>query len=264
MNTLINLKDEKEKNRTYHLIINSFEYINNSNLNLKEKEPTLLAFNNNTINKINLKYDLINNDISKNPIFISFFIKERIKFIIKVYNDYSQKLYKKTVAYLDKILIDRELIPNKTSYINISIEKIEGKDAVMVVKVIEDYTTPIYFQKNILNIGFIPSSTSYQYYYMEVFKGEHGEIILNNKKYNGRLFSKLIPKEKVNGNEIFYNSILYPKDENEKNETLEYNEYSQKIAFDFNKTNICIDGCYLLITYFSSYFNKKKFKNIRN
>ena len=62
----------------------------------------------------------------------------------------------------------------------------------MVVKVIEDYTTPIYFQKNILNIGFIPSSVSYQYYYMEVFEGEYGEIILNNKRYNGRLFSYII------------------------------------------------------------------------
>ena len=115
--------------------------------------------------------------------------------MVKVYNN-KNKLYQKTIGYLDRILIDKYLIQNK--YINISIVKIEEKkDAVMIVKVIEDYSTPIYFQKNELNIGFIPSSVSYQYYYMEIFKGEQGEIILNNKRYNGMLFSRLIPKQYI-------------------------------------------------------------------
>ena len=257
MNTLINTKDENKKNRTFHLIINSFEYSNNPNLTIKEKEPTFLTFNN-TINKVNLIYNLINNDISsENPISISFFIKERIKFVIRVYDD-SKELYKKTVGYLDRILIDRKSISKTSSYINISIEKIEGKDADMVVKVVEDYQTPIYFHKNILNIGFIPSNVPYQYYYMEIFEGEHGEIILNNKRYNGILISKLIPKK--DNDDIFKDKKYYPN-EKETN-ILEYNEYSQKIIFDSSNTNICADGCYLLITYFSNYINEIDNKKI--
>ena len=265
MNTLINSKDEKTKNRAYHLIINSFEYNNNNtSLTIKEKEPTFLTFNNKTINKINLKYQLINDDIIKNPISISFFIKEKVKFLIKVYNN-SNEIYKKAVGYLDRILIDPVLISKGSTYLNISIEKNEEKDAVMVVKVIKDYLTPIYFQKNILNIGFIPKNVSYQYFYMEVFKGEHGEIILNNKRYNGKLFSKLIQKQNATENEIFYSSKLYPNDadkEEEDKDALKYNEYSQKITINTTNTSICTDGCYLLITYYSLYLNKAKDKKI--
>ena len=46
----------------------------------------------------------------------------------------------------------------------------------MITQVIGDYLTPI--QKNILNLGFIPANLSYQYYYMEIFNGEEGEIML--------------------------------------------------------------------------------------
>ena len=56
---LINTIDVYNKNRTYHLIINSYEHINNSNLIVKEKEPTFLNFNN-TRDKINLLYNLNN------------------------------------------------------------------------------------------------------------------------------------------------------------------------------------------------------------
>ena len=257
LNTLINLKDENNNNRTYHLIINSVEYTSNTKLTIIEKEPALLTFNSKTIDNINLTYNLNKNENSTNPISISFFIKERVKFMVKVYNN-KNKLYQKTIGYLDRILIDTKLIPETSPYIIITLEKYEEKDAVMIVKVIENYESPIYFQKNILNIGFIPSSVSYQYYYMEIFEGEYGEIILNNKRYNGRLFSQLIPKKKENETEIFNNIEFYPKEE--KDEYLKYNEYSQKITFDSEQTNICTDGCYLLITYCSIYFNQEKRK----
>ena len=156
--TLMNSKNDYNKNRTFHLIINSFEYIRVAKLKIKEKEPTLLNFNK-TIDKINLLYNLTNEKIYIHPISISFFIKERVKFEITITNNEGES-FTKIVAYTDRILIDTNLFP-----IKIHIKKLEeDKDAVMIAKVIKDFSTPIYFQKNILNIGFIPSSTSYQYY----------------------------------------------------------------------------------------------------
>ena len=117
----------------------------------------------------------------------------------------------------------------------------------MIVKVIGDYSTPIYFQKNILNLGFIPSNISNQYYYMEVFKGEYGEIVLNNKRYNGILIYKIITKEEANKNKIDSSSNIYPKREEKNNidsNLLKFNEYSQKIKFNSINTNNCEDGCY--------------------
>ena len=176
--------------------------------------------------------------------------KERVKFEITVSNNESES-FNRIVSYTDRILIDTNLFP-----IKIHIKKLEeDKDAVMIAKIIKDFSTPIYFQKNILNIGFIPSRVLHQFYYMEIFKGEEGEIILNNKRYNGKLLSKLISKREINEIDILYNSKYYPKDEKEKDNLLEYNEYSQKASFNSDKTNICTDGCYLLITYYSIYFN---------
>ena len=133
----------------------------------------------------------------------------------------------------------------------------------MITQVIGDYLTPIYFQKNILNLGFIPANVSYQYYYMEVFNGEEGEIMLNNKRYNGILISKLIQKGEKDEYYIFDNSESYPK-EDERNHSLlykhylEYNEYSKKMFFNSSQTNsLCANGCYLLLTYYSIYLNAK-------
>ena len=242
------------QNRTFHLIINSFEYINNTNLIIKEKDQSFLTFNR-KIEKINLLFNLNKSANYIYPLSISFFIKERVKFEITVSNGENKSL-KKKIAYADRIIIDTNFFPKKSSCISISIQKIEKeKNANMIVKVIGDYSTPIYFEKNILNMGFIPGNVSYQYYYMEVFKGEHGEIILNNKRYNGMLIYKIISKKGANENDIFYKSEYYPKYENENN-ILNYNEYSQNIVFSSNETNICTEGCFLLITYYSIYFNK--------
>ena len=263
--TLVNSKNDYKKNRTFHLIINSFEYINNTNLIIKEKVPMFINFNN-TIDKINLQYNLINKEIYIYPISISFFIKERVKFEITISNNEDES-FKRIVAYTDRILIDTNYFPKNSSYINIYIEKIEkNKDAVMIVKVIEDFSTPLFFQKNILNIGFIPSNTSYQYYYMEIFKGEEGGIILNNKKYKGILISKIINKGEIYKCNIFNSSECYPK-EDERNyslsniDYLKYDEYSQNLTLNKNQTNKCEDGCYILITYYSIYFSGKNNNN---
>ena len=254
---LINSIDDYKNNRTYHLVINSLEYINDSNLNIKELEPTFLYFNNNfnnEIKKISLLYKF--NGIRDYPISLSFFIKERVKFNITVSNGI--KKFERTIAYIDRILIDTNFFPkNKGDIIEISIVKIEKeKNAVLIAKVIEDYTKPKYFQKNILNIEFIPTNVTYQYYFIEVFKGEEGEIVLNNKRYDGILKSLLIKKKEGEDTDecnILYNSKCYPK-EDEIN-LFDYNEYSQTLYIYSDETENCEDGCYLLITYFSRYLN---------
>ena len=261
--TLKNSIQEYNYNRTLHLIINSFEYTNsNSNLTTKEKEPTLLNFNN-LLDKINLLYNTSDTGNDLYPISFYFFIKERVEFKISISNT-ENKTIEKIIYYKDRIIIDRNFT-HKNTYLKISIEKLEKeKDAVMISKAVGDYFKPIYFRKNILNIGFIPSGVYYQYYYMEIFKGEEGEITLNNKRYNGKLIAKLVKRGENNDSAIF-NYSNYPR-ENEsklfdsKTDYLKYNDYAQKLILDLSKINdICKeDGCYLLISYYSIYFHKKE------
>ena len=114
--TLIKSINDYNKNKVFHLKINSFEYINEANLAIKEKESTLLNFNN-TFKKINLIYDLDDKFIYSYPISISFFIKERVKFKINISNNKDEILIK-IVAYQDKILIEPNFIPKKISKYN--------------------------------------------------------------------------------------------------------------------------------------------------
>ena len=240
-------------NRTLHLIINSFEYINDANLIIKEKEPILLNFNH-TLDKINLLYNLGKKEENDNfPISISFYVKERVKFKITVSNN-EDKIIEKDISYIDRILVDKSILPINTSFLIISIERNEEKDAVMITKIIEDYSTPIYFQKNILNIEFIPTGLHHQNYYMEIFKGEEGEIILNNKRYIGDLYARLVKKTGNNDN-IIYDISEYPK-EDDSFEHLNYNKYSLNLVLNRSIIeNECEEGCYLLFSYSSKYLN---------
>ena len=131
----------------------------------------------------------------------------------------------------------------------------------MIARIIENHLIPKYLQKNILNMGYIPKETYYQYYYMEIFKGEEGEIILNNLGNSGILIAQIIQKTKrVNELYIINNPNKFPKKRHEKkfledNSYLEYNEYAQKISFNYTYTNNCTDGCYLLLTYYNIDFS---------
>ena len=123
----------------------------------------------------------------------------------------------------------------------------------MIVKV-SGNNSPFYLQKNILNLGFMPINTSNHYYYMEIFKGEEGEIMLHNKIHNGYLLSKIIQKTNKNESDIEIDD--FPKYEDEKNTLFnKYNDFSKKLNISSYETDECDNGCYLLITYYSPEIN---------
>jgi len=117
----------------------------------------------------------------------------------------------------------------------------------MIVQIIQNNKTPFYLRKNQLNLGFIPNELDCHYFYMEVFKGEEGEIMLFNKRQNGILMSK-ISKKKDN---------LIPNIKDFQTNTkgfidLNFNIYNQKLSFSSTQTKNCQSGCFLLITYYSN------------
>ena len=246
---LIYSLNEIKKKKTYYLAINSFEN-NNKKLILEEQASTLLYFNNN-LTEIQLLYELNKTEIY--PIVISFFIKERVKFEVIVSNG-KENIFSKTIAYTDKILINPNYFQKFSSYIYFSIKNIQGKDAVMITNIIGNYFVPIYLHNNILHLGFIPTNVSYQYFYMEVYEGEEGEIILNNKKHNGKL--EIYTKEYFEESQILDPSLYNPKGNGKLSYyNMMYNEYSQKLSFYSYQTAHCKNGCYLFFRYYSCDLN---------
>ena len=177
----------QDSNSTCHLIINSFNNSNNEipNLNLIEKKPTFLHFDKN-LKQIRLFY---NPKMEKSEsIVFSFFIKDKVKF--KVTYEFEQVSLNKTISYIDKFIIKKDLIPSKKNNISILLTlKEEDKISDIIVRVIGDNSTFYYLQRNYLNLEFILSEEETQYYCMEVYKNEEGEILLHDKRKNGKLAS---------------------------------------------------------------------------
>ena len=125
----------------------------------------------------------------------------------------------------------------------------------MIIKISGDNSSAFYLQNNILNYGFIPKNEIYQYYYMKVYKGQEGEIVLNNKRLNGKLISKIIS---INETDNIPNIDLFLKYDNNiklPNESLQFDEYNKKVSFNSSNTKECEDNCYMLVTYYSEQNN---------
>jgi len=237
----------KDSNSICHLIINSFSKSNsNSNnnipiLNLIEKKPTFLHFDKN-LKKIRLFYNL--QDMEKKSIVFSFFIKDKVKFNVT----FEETGLNKTISYIDKFIIKKELISN---YENISILltlKEEDKESNVIVRVIGDNSKLNYLQRNFLNLEFILSEEEIHYYYMEVYNNEEGEIMLHDKRKNGKLASKIFNEDRFPNK----NDFKIPNDFDD-----EFDIYSQKLSFNTSECKNMNNNCYLLITYFGpfNFFN---------
>ena len=245
---LMDIIDGKSKynydNRICPLVINSGKLWDDSKFTMDISEPTVLFFNND-LKQYNISYKI--NDLDKwNFVAFSFMFNGQKKFYLRIFDNnlkYNEELFQIDNSYI--IFLDnnniKKIIDNN-NYINFSINYIETslKEPIFLVfKPIQKESVSI-LQKNYINKGFITSSTSYQYYYMKVYKGEEGEIMLHNKITNGKLYGKII-KEKKQG-------IYYPNKNSENN--LLYNEYTLKLKYTFNDTNFCENDCYLLVTYY--------------
>ena len=240
---LINQLEEKNKKRTYHLIINNID-IGNSQLTFNdEKFPTLIYFDSNLENII-LSYNSIN---SKEPVVFSFFIKEKVRFSASISNS---KISNKIIDYKDNIIIDPKNYQNNNNIL-ILINNLDKKDCSMIVKV-SGNSSPFYLEKNNLNLGFMPINVLNQSYYMEIFKGEEGEIMLHNKFHNGYLLYRII--NNIDETNILKNYNYYFSKSDDKKIILssQYNNFTKKFNFYSNQTKYCENGCYLLITYYTS------------
>ena len=220
IHSLIYKIEEENQNRNYPLIIYTFEKNNYSYfLNIKENKPVFLYFNNDF-----KSYELLyNNNNIDQPIIVSFFTKEKIKYKIEISGDGKNIAYR-TINYKENIIIK----PDNSKAYNIFITP-EGEDimnSTMIVNIIQNNSPLIYLQKNQLNVGFIPIGVDDYYYYMEVFKGEEGEIILFNKRQNGILISKIVEKNN-NITPIVTEFPKYNESNASSNDYLEFNIYNQ-------------------------------------
>ena len=232
---LINGNPKYKDKKNCPLIINT---IDRSNLTLfvEENEPTILYFDKDNLETINLSYN-----ISKNTSFLalSFSFNEVSKFNINIKDIIDTTISNSTTIFLDSDSLKK--IKDDNLYIKIE-QNENSYPSFLNFQIIKPNSIYI-LQRNYINKGFITSNSSKQYYYMEVFE-EEGEIMLHNKRNNGKLFGLIKPK-----NEVKYPFNMSEYLTEDKDNKLEFNEHTQKLSFNSGHTKDCKKGCYLLLTY---------------
>ena len=174
-----------------------------------------------------------------------------MKFLFLISNIHKKNI-ERIINYKENIIIKPE---NYSTYYSIKISPVEDKiNSTMIVKIYQGNTSPFYLQRNQLNLGFIRKNIDNYYYYMEIFKGEEGEIMIFNKRKNGVLISNITKKIK-NGLDYIIPKVdefpIYNESNPLSNYFSEFNIYNQKLSFTSSDTEKCEAGCFLLISYYS-------------
>ena len=235
---VLHLKNDNNPFRTCPLVINTI-YEKNSKLEFEGNEPTILFFDD-YLKEIELSYNYTNDSF----VTFSFIFNEIASFDI-IYS-YGENKKIKSISNSNNIfLYDLPDIDKKI--INIKIKRIDISEhtVLLTLRVFTNNPTPYILQKNYLNHGFITSNLQNQYYYIEIFKDEEGEIMLHDKRQNGKIIGKICKKDEINCKINDINS--FPN--NDDTYYLKYIGTIKKLKFEYESTKKCEKGCFLLITY---------------
>ena len=212
--------------RNCPVVINSM-FIGENKLTDEDKETMALYFNSNIKS---LTYEV---NVKKNSFICFSFMFDKTTF----FNVSTSDGTKRVITNTTKLFLDSDYLTKK-NLTNITVNIILGtnEEVLLFLKVIESNSVSI-LQNNYLNQGFITSNTQNQYYFMEIFNEEEGEVMLHNKRQNGVLYG-IIKQKNIDPYNISEYSI-----EN----SLEFDKHCQKLSFKSDQTKTCEKGCYLLI-----------------
>ena len=232
--------------RACPVVINSY-YIGESKIIIKEEESMALNFIENLSN-IELSYKIKN--LTEDSFIILSFIFDDLIFNIDIKNISNRNIsnsFNIFLYYNELSKIENGILTFKITYSKKDASE-EKYNSLLIFKLIESNSISI-LEKNKLNLGFTTSKKVNQYYYLEVFKGEEGEVMLHNKRLYGELYGFIKVKSRINP----YNREEYiKKDEDNK---LQFDANTRKLSFKAYQTEHCEKGCYLLITYSHDNYN---------
>ena len=231
--------DKNNEFKTCPLVINSV-YKNKYKLNIEKKVYMAFNFNEN-LPYIVLSYKIKN--LNDGFTTLSFIPDGNYIFDVIINNNE----IKKNISNSSNIFLENSKLNNNKLTIKITLNN-QNKlganyESVLIFKLIESNSTSL-LEKNNLNLGFTYSKKDNQYYYLEIFKGEEGEIMIHNKRLFGELYGFIKPKLDVN-------DVLKPEnyEKNDNNNKLQFDALTLKLSFKSYQTEQCEEGCYLLVRY---------------
>ena len=253
IDTIDGLFREDYEKKTCPLTINSYYTNIKQNLTIKNYEENVLLFDSSIYNSsiLHIYYNKIN--ISTYSFVALNFRFEKASFKINISN--IKKNSTPIIKYINSstfIYLNNDFLLNGTNDTNralsIDITNNNNESIYIYFKIVEDENLCL-LDRNDLNFGFITSNSTYQYYYAEILKGEEGELMLHNKRLYGKLHAIITNKTEIDKLGGPKEKSNYPKGTSSNETELEYNGHKLQLKFNFSKTEKCVKGCYILITY---------------
>ena len=125
--------------------------------------------------------------------------------------------------------------------------KIVDTNPMLEVTIREIKNTPTYLQKGQAKLDFVCGDRFY-YLYTDIGKNEIGEITINFLREFGNIWAKVVRKDQTTPDEEANWRGIYRMPSADWEDSLPYDAYTKKLTVNPEKTEDCIEGCYLLIS----------------
>jgi hypothetical protein len=123
---------------------------------------------------------------------------------------------------------------------------VEGFNVPIEVSLSTGRGTPQVLQKNAIRRGGFNDNTT-NYYYIDIIKGEEGEILLDFIRGGGIMFAKMVKDDYVNENiNSWREKVILPTEKN-FDKALAYNYATQKIRYTKAQTDSCGLVCFIIV-----------------
>ena len=212
-----------------------------------------------------------------NFIFYSYHVSDISKILVVNFN-LIDKAYFQIIIYINKIELRKENIyrngqlyikPNEfkgkclekeVCTVNINVEmRNEILDKKVEVTMYQIDGTPFYLEKNVVKQDVLHGN-KVKHYYFDIGNKEYGDITLDFKRGSGFIYASIQERniKKPMANPDWRGLYHFPM---AINESLKYQTYGKKIIINENDTNICTEGCYVLISIISNIKYKENYQD---
>ena len=204
-----------------------------------------------------IKYSFYISD-RNNQLVFSFNLIDKSTFKVIVYHDNkplkNREIYRNDQIFITKDELEENCVENETCKFDVYIELTNlEKEKRVETTIYQVNGAPIYLEKNVIKQDILLSSMRKKYF-LDVGKNEEGDITIDYIRGSGYIYATVVSKN--NPEPIEYpewrGMYRFPRD---IFKSMNYDTYLKKIQINKNETEICEDGCYILISVENSVFD---------
>ena len=197
-----------------------------------------------------IKYSFHVSDLN-NAVILSFYLIDKTTYKVQIsfgnekYNEYT--IYRNDQIFLYSSILKQNCKEvDEVCTINLNIEldnKNDEKQRKLETTIYQVNGAPIYLERNAMKQDILLGKER-KYYYLDIGKEEIGDVTIDYKRGSGYIYGKIVKKNEKDSNPDWRGMYQFLKEKG----GLEYQTYLKKLFINYEDTQDCDEGCYLLLT----------------